>query len=446
MRSFFQRIGQYRHDIKLFLLFTLVANVGVGMFILIYNLYLLELGLREDYIGTFNSIHTMGIAGMSLAMGILINRLGVWRCVAVGFIFFLITSILLAVVTQSQILLGLAALGGAGTAFLFVPTMPFIVELTRSVERQGVAALTFSLTSLSTTFASLVGGFTPRTLAAVLPIETPSAEAFRYTLLLGVCITALGLLPLVRMSEGLRRSRPDDAAQETQTGLPPLPAGRVRKHMLAFVAVGGLMSLGAGMVFPFYNVYLSSIGANAGQIGLIFSVAGVGAALMGLSAPYLASRFGAQVAVVIVRLAPLPLFAVMVFFPVLPIAVFAHMVRTASINMGWPIDSSYIAGLLPRRARTAVFGYRSGAWNIGFALAAFAGGHAIVRYGYGLTFVVYIVCMLVGMGFFLSYFLRHDTARTAVAQVPAQPLVDPVPEVVSKVAATEADRSTASGP
>jgi MFS family permease len=446
MRSFIQRIQQYRRDVKLFLLFTLAANVGIGMFMLIFNLYLLELDLREDYIGAFNAVHTVGIAAMSLTMGMLINRLGVWRCVTIGFVFFLLSSVLLVTVTHPELLLGLAILGGVGTAFLFVPTMPFIVDLTRTSERQGVAALSFSLSSLSLTVASLVGGFTPRGLAAILPVEAPSAAAFRYTLLLGLGIAALALIPLFRMSEQLRNARPDDAAQETQTGLPPLPPGRVRQHMLVFIAVGGLMSLGAGMVFPFYNVYLSSIGAGAGQIGLIFSVAGIAAAILGLGSPYLASRFGAQTAVVMVRLAPLPLFAIMIFFPVLSIAVLAHVIRTASINMGWPIDSSYIAGVLPARARTAVFGYRSGAWSIGYALAALVGGNVIVRFGYGVTFAGYVLFMLVAMGLFFTYFSRYSPTRAVASQVPAQPLVDRVPHVLSREPDSDVGTTPATGP
>jgi MFS family permease len=440
MRTFVQRIQQYSRDIKLFLLFTLAANVGIGMFMLIFNLYLIELGLLEDYIGAFNAIHTVGIAGMSLTMGMLINKLGVWRCVALGFMFFLASSVLLVTVTQPEILLGLAIFGGVGTAFLFVPTMPLIVDLTRSTERHGVAALTFSLNSLSMTVASLVGGFTPRALASVLPVEAPSAEAFRYTLLLGLAIAALALIPLYRMSEQRRSAMPEDTAADTHAGMTPLEPGRVRRHMVMFIAVGGLMSLGAGMVFPFYNVYLFSIGASASQIGLIFSIAGIVAAVLGLTSPYLASKLGSQMAVVVVRVAPLPLFGMLIFFPALWIAVLAHVVRTVSINMGWPIDSSYIAGVLPGKARTAVFGYRSGAWNIGFALAAFVGGNVIVRWGYGATFATYIVFMLAAMILFYGYFSRFNTERSAIAQVPAQPIVDPVPDVLSDLPANSRRR------
>jgi MFS family permease len=431
MQAYIQGIRQYSGDIKLYLLFTLCSNVGIGIFQLIYNLYLLELGFREDFIGAFNAIHTAGVAIMSLAMGIALNRFGVWRVVTVGFGIFLTGNVLLTLITNSQALLALAILGGIGTAFLFVPVMPFIVEITRSAERHGVAALTFSLGSLSMTFASLVGGYTPRTLAAIFPVDVPSAEAFRYTMLVGIAIAGLAYLPLLRMSSRVRNARPEDQTEDTSSGMQLADPERIRRHMIVFIAVGGMMSIGAGMVFPFYNVYLSTIGASASQIGLIFSISGLGAALLGLTSPYLSSRLGPQMAVLLVRCSPLPLFALLIFYPSLWIAIVAYVIRTASINMGWPIDSSYIAGVLPPKARTVVFGYRSGAWNIGFALASFLGGIIIVRYGYGVTFGVLIVFMLLAMVLFYSYFSRYNPRDAATSRVSTQPLVDPVPDVMT---------------
>src|SRR5690606_3800766 len=112
-------------------------------------------------------------------------------------------------------------------------------------------------------------------------------------------------------------------------------------------------------------------------------------------------------------------------------AIIAHIIRTASINMGWPIDSSYIAGVLPPKARTAVFGYRSGAWNIGFALAAFVGGNVIVRFGYGATFTSYIIFMIIAMMLFYGYFGRYQTRDATTPHVSSQPLVDSVPDVLT---------------
>jgi MFS family permease len=176
-----------------------------------------------------------------------------------------------------------------------------------------------------------------------------------------------------------------------------------------FVAVGGLMSLGAGAIFPFYNVFLTTIGASAGQIGLIYAGAGLLAAFIGLYSPWFAQRFGPLQAVVLIRLSPIPLYLLLVAFPVLPLAIFGQVIRTISINMAWPIDSTYASDILPARERSKAFSYRSGAWNLGWSLASFVVGGLIVTYGYNVSFIAYVFFMTVAMTLFYVYFSRADS-------------------------------------
>ncbi len=424
MSSYIRGVLAHSRDIKLFLLYSLISNVGIGVFTLLYNLYLVQLGHEEDYIGRWNSVNTLVMAIVALGMGMLINRVGVWRTVSQGLVIFLVTSVFACLVTDPTLLLVFAGLSGAGTAFLFVPTMPFIVDLTRSHERHHVAALAFSLNSLSITFGSLLGGWMPRSLSLFTGITAQSAEAYRYTLLVGLAFAGFALLPLLLMSGERKRAIPHDEDDRPAHGAPPVSDPRtVRRHMTVFIAVGGLMSLGAGALFPFYNVFLERQGASAGQIGLIFSAAGLMAAFVGLMSPMVAQRIGSLKAVVLVRLAPAPFYLLLMLTPNLPVAIVAHMLRTTSINMAWPIDSTYISDVLPARARASVFSFRSGAWNFGWSLSSFAAGGLIVRHGYNVAFGAYIVFMSLAMMLFYAYFVRA-AARPSAPPVPesAEPL------------------------
>lgn len=411
MRRYLRDFRGYQRDIRLFLAYNLAANVGMGVFTLLYNLYLIELGLREDFIGRYNSVSTLAMAGVALSMGFLINRLGVWLCVTVGMGLFLVTSLLLCVITDPNTLLVFSAFGGAATAFLFVPTMPFIVDLTKREERHGVAALAFSLQSLSMTVGSLVGGWFPKSLTYISELEEASAETYRYTLIAGLFLAALSLIPLLMMSQQRKHARPEDSDPTpgpVAAGDNRPPARNVRRDLMVFVAVGGLMSLGAGAIFPFYNVFLQTIGASAGQIGLIYAFAGLLAAGIGLFSPWFAQRFGPLQAVVLIRLSPVPFYLLLVAFPVLPLAIFGQVIRTISINMAWPIDSTYASDLLPARERGKAFSFRSGAWNLGWSLASLVVGRLIVAYGYNVSFVAYVFFMTLAMVVFYIYFARAE--------------------------------------
>lgn len=414
MKSFFRGVRDYSRDIKLFLIYSLIANVGVGVFMLIFNLYLIQLGFAEDFIGRFNAFSTLAMGGIALTVGYLINRFGVWLTVTVGLVVFVVTSVMACVITNPTMLLLMGALSGAGTAFLFVPTMPFIVELTTAHQRHSVAALTFSLNSLSMTIGSLVGGFMPSSLAALLALNSPSAEAYRYTLIIGVGLAAAGIVPLLGMTANQKAARTVEESERVPGGPEPAPPRTIRRHMIVFIALGGLMSLGAGALFPFYNVFLQTQGASTRQIGIIFSAAGLMAAALGLMSPYLARRMGSLRAATFVRLVPVPFYLLLIFTPALPIAVIAHMLRTTSINMAWPIDSTYISEVLPARARAQVFSFRSGAWNFGWAISSVIAGALIVRHGYNVAFIAYIFFMSAAMLLYYVYFTRTIGERSAV--------------------------------
>ena len=107
--------------------------------------------------------------------------------------------------------------------------------------------------------------------------------------------------------------------------------------------------------------------------------------------------------------------------PALPVAILAHIVRTTSVNMAWPIDSTYISEILPSRSRAAVFSYRSGAWNLGWSLASLVAGYLIVRYGYNVSFAAYIVFMSIAMGLFFVYFSKAAAGEQPKASEAPEP-------------------------
>jgi MFS family permease len=403
--GYVRRQFDFSRDVRLFLLYNLLANVGWGVFTLIFNLYLRQLGLREDDMGGFTAAQTLAMAGGAATMGMVLERIGVWRAIVGGVSLFLLTSFGLAFAEQPQVILVLSAISGIGLAYLFTTTMPFVIAWTRRDERQYVSTLAYSVISLSTTIGSLLGGF--------LPGFLPGSQllTYRWTLVAGTVIAALGLAPMMLMGAARRgRGLPDPTALKEATD--PAERRRVRQDMSVFVLVGGLMAVGAGMVIPFFNVYLTTIGADSTTVGYIYALAGLSAAVVGLLAPTVARYLGSLYGVAAVRLSIVPFFFALVAAPHLALAAVAYIVRQTSTSMAWPIDSTFISEVLPPRARSRVFGLRSAAWNLGYAGASLVAGILIVRQGYEITFLDLIVFTLVAMVVFVVYFARHPRVQS----------------------------------
>jgi MFS family permease len=407
MHGYLRRIQGFGPDIKLFLLYNLLANIGYGVIELIFNLYLLKLGLREDFIGEWRAVQTVCMAVGAAFIGTILNRYGIWRGIVAGFSLLVVSSLALAFAETPTMLLILAGCYGASLAFLFSPLMPFILEWSPSDQRAHVAAVSFSIVSLSSTIGSLVGGFAPSLISSIIPsITNESVEAYRWALATGTIIASLGLVPMFLMGEA-RHSGPK---REIHTAtIPETTAQRrqTRDDMWVFIMAGGIMSIGVGMVQPFYNVYLKTLGASDHAVGYIYGLGGAVAAILGLGAPYLTQRMGALRAVVILRLSIVPFFLPLIFVPGYGFAVAAYVVRQVSINMAWPIDSTFIGEVLPPRARAGIYGLRSTAWNVGIAAASFVGGRIIVQSGYHWTFVGIIISTALAAIVFFAYFRKH---------------------------------------
>jgi MFS family permease len=400
-----RRQFSFSRDVQLFLLYNLLANAGWGVFTLIFNLYLRELNLHENDMGAFNAVQTLAMAGGAATMGTVLDRLGIWRATVAGVSIFLVAAMGLAFAEQPRFLLLLSAISGIGLAYLFTTTMPFIIAWTRRDERQFVSAVSFSVISLATTLGALIGGFLP----SALPGD--ALHEYRWTLVAGMVISILGLAPMLMMGAARAgRGLPDPTAQKEASE--PHERRQVRMDTWVFVLVGGLMAIGAGMVFPFYNVYLTELGASSTNVGYVYALAGLSAALIGLSAPMISRRLGSLYGVAAVRLSIVPFYLALILVPSLPLASLTHIVRQTSVSMAWPIDSTFIAEVLPPKARSNVYGLRSAAWNLGYSLASLVAGFLIVAIGYRITFADLIVFTTLAMAVFVGYYGRHPKVRS----------------------------------
>lgn len=405
------RLREFGRDVELFLIFNLFAFIGFGVFSVIFNLYLYQLGLRENYIGAFSAIQTLALAASAIAMGTLLHRFGTWRCLTIGVVCFLTVSLLQSLVASSLLLLVLAAANGMSQALLVNTTMPCIIAWTRRHHRQQAAALVYSVIPLATTIGSLAGGLLPSLIhRPFVSIAPDSLEAYRWTLVLGTLVAMIGLVPLLLMQE----ARHEEPAARRRAPIEPeheLPPQQIRQDMFYWILIGALMGIGSGMLMPFFNVYLTRLGADSQEVGYVYALSGLLAAVIGLGAPWLTRRYGALTAAFWLRLACVPFFLLLIAMPVFGIAVLAFLVRQMTINMAAPIESTFISEVLPGRARTDVFGHRAGAWYVGSALTSIIGGWIIVDHGYSLPILCLVVFSAIPAVVYLVYYTRHPLVR-----------------------------------
>jgi MFS family permease len=405
MQAYWRRVVACGRDMQLFLVYALLSYLGIGILALIFNLYLVELGYDEAFVGAFNGVFTLSMGLTCLGVGFLINRFGNWACIVWGTVEFALTTLALSLVTSEPALLVFGALNGIGSAFIVTNQMPFVIEWTPKPHTAGIAALSSALNSASIMIGSLAGGLIPGLVAALAGVGAGGATAYRWTLAAGAALTAASLAPMLLMTDARRQRHHEEFRVAHARLLSHRVRRQARRDVIALVLLGLFLAFGVGAIEPFYNVLLQDMGTPASTIGLIFALSGLVTTVVSLAGPAVANRIGLVAAQVWIRLVHVPIHLALIPFPSAAIVSLAYGARRVSGSMAWPLESAHVGGLLPPAARAHAFGLRSASWNIGFAIAAFLSGQVIASTGsYTPAYIaVGIFCVLSVLVYVVAY-------------------------------------------
>ncbi|MGN6360247.1 MAG: MFS transporter [Thermomicrobiales bacterium] len=384
--------------LRAFLLYQFLAFLGTGIYALLFNLYLLALGYREDMVGLTSGLNTLAQGIAALLMSTLIRRLGTNRTMIGALALFALTSAGQAIVSGRPALVTLAFLSGAATSGLTVPLMPFIADEVAPEMRGEAAAFAFALQNVAITVGTFAGGVLP---ALLLRAGFGNVARNRTSLLIGVAISALGLLPLLLIAQRSRRAghEPTGALLGPQLNATPR---RVRRAVWGFAGAAVLLSIGAGAFIPFVNVYLVRLGASESAVGTILALTGAAGAILSLVAPALLNRLGSLPSVLVLRVLPAPVGLLLALFPSLGLVVGTQAVRGIGASMAWPVEMTIFNKRVPAHAMASAFGLRIAAWNFSWAATSIIAGELIIHGGYNAP--LYILAVFTTLGTALLWY------------------------------------------
>lgn len=403
--DFIEHSRHFSRNARLFLLNNLLSGVGVGLFGLLYNLYLVRLGYQEDFIGRFASLGTVALGLCSIPAGLLSDRIGRRRVLVLASL--LIPSALMgqSFCTQASILLGLNLLWGAGQALTFSVISPFLMENSSEEERLYLFSSSLALSPLAGALGSSLGGILPGWTER-LGMASGTVQAYRCTLLLGVGLMLVAALPILLIRERLaERVVVEPGGQRNPTN----GSGQVWLSIVFFALVAALVGVNGGVIFPFFNVYCAErLGASTAQIGFVYALSQV---LMGgamLLAPSLTRRWGRVLTIAGGHLLTIPAILILAMVPRLDAAAIAYWMRMAGFNMVNPVNSTFTMEVVPSRLRATTSGIVNTTWSLTYSLAAFVAGQTIVRFGYQLTFLGVTAFQIGSPLVYLLYFRRYE--------------------------------------
>jgi MFS family permease len=380
-----------------YLLTASLYHLGVFVFVLLYNLYLLDRGFREDFLGLIASAATIGSLAGSLPAAWGIQRFGLRKTVVACIVGTVVVSAARSLVSGPVALVATALLGGALSSVWFVSVAPAVSGLSSERNRPTGFSLFFATGIAVGVLGGLAGGRLPGWIQEMFALGT-AASAKQAALLAGCAISALAILPARHLS------LPAGVARESRV----YPWNPVLARFFAAIAA---WSFATGCLSPFFTALFSRhFNMSDERIGLVFSGSQLAQVAAVLAAPLVLRRFGLVGGVVAMQVAAAAMLATLASGPPILAAATAYVGFMSLQSMCEPGTYSLLMNHVGEEQR-------SGASALNFlvifsAQAAAAGlaGIVITRLGYPAMLAVAATVAL-GAAFLFRRLLQAFDSR-----------------------------------
>lgn len=411
-REWLSNIMSFNRNIKLFMLGNILIQIGMGVFGVMYNLYIRELGYSEAVNGSVISITSLATALMLVPAGIISDRIGRKSILLVGTFVSAIMLFGRSIVSVEQPILIFAFLTGIIWAFVQVSGVPFLAENSKPTERMNLFSIHFAIVTVANVVGNLLGGLVADGFQHVFNFD--SVESIRSSLLLGAIIFTFGLVPILSLSTPKSENQTQGRMLKSSKGIGESEESSFKKNFRMIVLFGIanlLIGTGSGLVIPYLNLYFANrFDASNSYVGLIIALGSAMTAVAMLIGPLLVKKVGKVRALVIFQLLSIPFLFLTAFTNSLLIASIGFLMRQALMNAGNPIQSAIAMDVVHNKYKGLANSVSQMVFNIGWATMGLPAAWLVTTYGnywgYAYAFSITGVLYLIASTYFYLVFSR----------------------------------------
>ncbi len=430
--EYVHRFGRFQRNARLYLVSNALSGVTAGIFLVLYNLYLVTLGYGPAFIGVELFVLTIGAGLAIFPAGICVDRFSgksilIWSSVLIG-----VAGVGQILFRQPLSLLISAFIAGIGVAFILVVNAPFLTRNSTPEERPYLFSFNIVLGLVTTVLGKVIGGALPLWLRSIpllmasLPswltvwlAQQPGPRSYQLALLLAGIIAAPSFIPLFLMSNDRPAapavSRPQHVPLAQRSGLAIQsllqqiksvstylrvlrPEELFSSPIFLLTLVQVFIGLGAGLFIPYTNIYfVEHLKASSELFGLIDGGATALTALFTLLAPFLALRFGRVNSIAITQLASIPLLVTIGLTSYLPLAAALYLFRQPLMDMSMGVLQVFSMEAVPKERRGLANSSYQASFQVAWALTASLAGFIIVQLGYPPIFIGAAICYMLAI-------------------------------------------------
>ncbi|NMB63142.1 MAG: MFS transporter [Chloroflexi bacterium] len=394
INSLIRIITRQNQNVKISFVFKSLYGFSQGIFLVIYNLYLIELDIPLDMIGMVLSANPLALAVGSIPVGYLTEIIGFKKSFLLIYGISGISLLAQIFISRVELMMIAAFICGLALSGDFVANMTFLAHNTTEDDRTKIYSYSSLFFNLFISIGSLIAVILPNIL---INLELSILIVYRLTLLIsGGLLVAASLLGM-KISQNLYN-------QEQQVDFKPYFQGIdtfTVKQIITLLCLG----ISLGLLTPFMNLYfIYHLGSDREFFGTISSLNVFFISFAIIVGPLIVIKWRSVPVVTTVRLIFVSFLVIFTWTDHLMIGAIAYWIMMSLFQMSQPISLGFAIRASTKRHMTAVISWINVAFWLGYAIAAPVVGFFMFQSRYRYPLFIAIITMLLASSFNQVFF------------------------------------------
>jgi MFS family permease len=391
------RRQQLSREFWIFFSAALFFDFGFSIYFFFINLYLSDLGFRENLLGFAAGALTLGSVTATLPVGSLARRFGLRPILLTCFTVAPAIGIIRLFAPLPALQIGLAFAAGIAMCCWAVCYAPVLARITDVENRSLGFSLVFSAGIGSSAVGGILCGYLTQWLGKK-GIALSAMESKRLILISACLIAAAGIFAVSR----LRLPKLESFSTGMMLKFPP--------YLRRFLPAMALWTTVCASFVPFAGVYFSrSLGMSIARVSFIFSLSQLAQLCGGLIAPALFRVAGLLPTIVYTQLATAAGMAGLAAATRPTVAISLFLTFTATQWMNSPGIYSLLMSSVPEDAQTSASAWTNLCNSLLQAGGAALAGIVITHFGYQ-KFLAGLACLAIAAAFLFRTLLGQSKA------------------------------------
>lgn len=373
----------------------LTSSIVLGVYNVFTGIHIKTLGYGESVIGQVLSLGSLSIAVGSMLNAYFSSKVGLKKTISFGLVLMSVGILGVGFIKNPFFIKIFSSLMGIGYGFPFSSIGVLLIENSVENERVKVFSKNFIVQSLGTVFASYFAGILIKTFGKIFAID----KAIPLLYLLCVFIILLGFYPLLGLNDidKLKKNKERNFFK----GFKEVMSG----NALKFVVYNTVIGFGAGLVIPFFSVYLKfALNIDNEKVGIIMGLSQLGLVLGGFLVPYISKLLGREMTVVVCQLLSIPFLISIVFPQGIFVMGLSFFLRSTLMNLNQPLIQNISLETVEYENRALMSSVISMSSNATRALSMIVAGYLMENVSYTAPYYITVILYLIGTVIFYRSF------------------------------------------